>query len=46
MDLRMKKTLAAIRNAFIELRSHKPLEKITIKELTEKAEISLSLIHI
>ena len=46
MDLRMKKTLAAIRNAFIELRSHKPLEKITIKELTEKAEISKATFYL
>lgn len=46
MDLRMKKTLAAIRNAFIELRSHKPLEKITVKELTEKAEISKATFYL
>lgn len=38
--------MAAIRNAFIELRSHKPLEKITIKELTEKAEISKATFYL
>ena len=33
MDIRIEKTEKAIRNAFIELRSGKPLEKITVKEL-------------
>ena len=37
MDLRIEKTEKGIRNAFIELRSRKPLEKITIKELCEHA---------
>lgn len=40
MDLREKKTLQNIRNAFLQLRAHKPLERITIKELSELAEIS------
>lgn len=40
MDLREKKTERSIKNAFLELRAKKPIEKITIKELTEKAEIS------
>lgn len=40
MDLRTKKTLNNINNAFIELRSKKPLCKITVKELCEKAMIS------
>lgn len=40
MDLRIKKTRNSIINAFIELRAVKPLEKITVKELTEKAQIS------
>lgn len=40
MDLREKKTLRNIRNAFLRLRAHKPLEHITIKELSELAEIS------
>ena len=40
MDLRQKKTLAAIRTAFLELLGKKPLEKITVKELAEKAQIS------
>lgn len=40
MDLRTQKTLRNINNAFIELRSKKPLYKITVKELCEKAMIS------
>ncbi|MDE7423419.1 MAG: hypothetical protein K2N51_06965 [Lachnospiraceae bacterium] len=35
MDLRTKRTKHSIINAFIQLRSQKPLEKITIKELSE-----------
>ena len=30
-DLRIQKTEQAIKNAFIELRAKKPLEKITVK---------------
>ena len=37
MDIRIEKTKTAIHNTFLELRSKKPLEKITIKELCEKA---------
>ena len=37
MDIRIEKTKTAIHNTFLELRSRKPLEKITIKELCEKA---------
>ncbi len=40
MNLREKKTRRNIRNAFLQLRAHKPLERITIKELSELAEIS------
>lgn len=40
MDLRVQKTRNSIFSAFIELRASKPLEKITIKELSEKANIS------
>lgn len=40
MDLRKKKTITSIKNAFIELRSKKPLYKITVKELCEIALIS------
>ena len=33
MDLRIEKTEKAIKNAFMELRSKKPLEKISVREL-------------
>ena len=45
MDLRIEKTENAIKNAFIQLRSKKPLEKITIKELCEKAYIHKSTFY-
>ena len=42
MDLRIEKTERAIKNAFIELRAIKPLEKITVKELCAEACIKKS----
>lgn len=39
MDLRQQRTKRNIINAFLQLRSQKPLEKITVKELAEKAVI-------
>lgn len=45
MDLRVEKTENAIKNAFLELRSGKALEKITIKELCEKACINKSTFY-
>ena len=42
MDIRVKKTRRTIITAFMELRAHKPLEKFTVKELCEKAEINKS----
>ena len=45
MDLRIEKTENAIKNAFIQLRSKKALEKITIKELCEKAYIHKSTFY-
>ena len=39
MDLRTAKTERAIRSAFLELRAKKPLERITVKELCQRAEI-------
>ena len=46
MDLREKKTKRNIKNAFIKLRSTKPLERITIKELVESAEISKATFYL
>ena len=45
MDPRSKKTRRSIINAFLELRARKPLEKITVKELCEKAEINKSTFY-
>ena len=46
MDLREKKTKRSIKNAFIQLRSEKPLEKISVKELAELAEISKATFYL
>lgn len=46
MDLREKKTKRNIYNAFMELRAKKPLERISIKELTELAEISKATFYL
>lgn len=40
MDLRVKKTRRAIRSAFYSLLMEKPFEKITVKDITERAEIN------
>ena len=40
MDLRQKKTIRSIQNAFLKLRSEKEIERIRIKEIIELAEIS------
>ncbi len=37
MDLRTERTRKCIINAFVELRAKKPIEKITVKELTDMA---------
>ncbi len=46
MDIREKKTKRAITNAFLELRSRKPIERVTVKELSEKAEISKATFYL
>jgi AcrR family transcriptional regulator len=45
MDLREKKTIRSIENAFLQLRAKKPLERITVKELVELAEVSKSTFY-
>lgn len=45
MDLRIEKTKKCIINAFIGLRSKKELEKITVKELCERAQINKSTFY-
>lgn len=46
MDLRVQKTRKAIIDAFMELRAQKPLNKITIAELSEKAVISKATFYL
>lgn len=46
MDLREKKTKRSITNAFLTLRASKPLERITIRELAEQAEISKATFYL
>lgn len=46
MDLREKKTRRSIKNAFIQLRTKKPLERITVKELSELAQISKATFYL
>lgn len=45
MDLRIQKTEKAIKNAFLELRAKKSLEKITVKELCTLACINKSTFY-
>ena len=46
MDRREQKTRQAIRNAFLELRARKPLERITVRELAERAQISKATFYL
>ena len=46
MDLRVKKTRSAIRGAFLELLAQKPLEKISVKELTALAQVSKATFYL
>ncbi len=46
MDLREKKTKRSIINAFLTLRSKKNLERISVKELAELAEISKATFYL
>lgn len=45
MDRRIEKTRASIINTFLELRASKDLERITVKELCEKADINKSTFY-
>lgn len=45
-DLRVKKTKRSIRNSFLELIMEKDISKITVKELSEKAEINRKTFYI
>ena len=46
MDMRTKKTNRSIKNAFLQLRARKPVERITVKELSELAEISKATFYL
>ncbi len=46
MDIREVKTKRSIKNAFLQLRAHKPLERITIKELAALAQISKATFYL
>ena len=46
MDLRETKTKRSIRQAFLQLIDRKPIEKITVTELAELAEISKSTFYL
>lgn len=46
MDLRVQRTRKNIINAFLKLRSKKPLEKISVKELAELAQINKATFYL
>lgn len=46
MDLRIQRTKAAIKEAFLELREKKPIEKITVTELTKLANINKATFYL
>lgn len=46
MDLRVKKTRNSIVNAFLQIRAKKPLERITVKELADLAEINKATFYL
>ncbi len=46
MDLRIQKTRAAIKSAFLELRRKKSIEKITVTELSKLAEINKATFYL
>ncbi len=45
MDLRIEKTKKSIFDAFIELRSKQPIERIKIKDICTKAKINKSTFY-
>lgn len=46
MDLRVKKTKTSIINSFLTLRAKKPLERITVKELSNAAQINKATFYL
>ena len=45
MDLRAQKTQKSITDAFFRLRAHKPLEKLTVRELCREAPVNRSTFY-
>lgn len=46
MDLRIQRTKSAIKTAFLDLRKKKPIEKITVTELTKLANINKATFYL
>lgn len=46
MDLRIQRTKQAIKSAFLQLRNEKPVEKITVTELTRLANINKATFYL
>lgn len=46
MDLRVKRTLKNIKDSFYQLRKKKPIEKISVKELSEMAMINKATFYL
>ena len=46
MDKRAQKSRSSIINTFLEIRSKKPLEKITVTELCKKADLNKSTFYV
>jgi len=46
MDLRKQKTEEAIRDAFLRLRATRPLERVTVRELCERARIGKATFYL
>lgn len=46
MDLRTRKTRRALREAFLDMRRERPLEKVSVRELCERAEVSKATFYL
>ena len=44
-DRRVQRTKKAIRNAFLQLLSHKEVEKISVKEIAETADVDRKTVY-
>lgn len=46
MDLRTRRTLRSLRAAFVEMRRELPLERVTVRALCERAEVSKATFYL